>query len=138
MPGWLALADILRMSDDDLAFIAPELTLDEAFAAWHRAGVALAVVTRGAEGAVASLAGARVEVPPVRVDLVDTVGAGDSFTAGLLDWLARHGHLGGRLERLTPADVERALSHAAAIAARTCSVRGADPPWAEPATVRPT
>lgn len=132
LPTWVALADILRMSDEDLAYLAPDLSIDDAFAAWHAAGVALAVITRGADGAVASLRGARViaAAAPVQ-DLVDTVGAGDSFTAGLLDWLWRRGHLGGRLDHLAPDDVAAAMTFAAQVAGHTCRVAGADPPWAE-------
>ncbi|MDQ1064843.1 sugar/nucleoside kinase (ribokinase family) [Streptomyces canus] len=65
------------------------------------------------------------------MDVVDIVGAGDSFTAGLLHRLAALGHLGGRLDALSSDDVTDACTFAAHVVALTCSVPGADPPWAE-------
>lgn len=79
-------------------------------------------------GAVASLDGVRVTVPAPAVDVVDTVGAGDSFTAGLLHRLAVLGHLGGRLDGLSLDDITDACSFAARVAALTCSVPGANRP----------
>jgi fructokinase len=67
------------------------------------------------------------------VDVVDTVGAGDSFTAGLLHRLAALGHLGGRLDGLSLEDVTDACAFGARVAALTCSVPGANPPWADAA-----
>lgn len=131
LPAWLAIADILRLSDEDLATLMPGVTIDQAFDAWHEAGVQFAIVTFGPRGAVASLRGARVSVPAAPVELADTVGAGDSFTAGLLHWLERNDQLGGRLALLDLEHVGRAMSYASRVAAYTCGVRGADPPWAE-------
>lgn len=65
------------------------------------------------------------------MSVVDTVGAGDSFTAGLLHRLAALGHLGGRLDALSAEDVTDACSFAARVAALTCSVPGANPPAAD-------
>ncbi|MER7504432.1 carbohydrate kinase [Nonomuraea pusilla] len=130
MPRWCALADVVKLSDDDLKHLDSGRSLEEACDAWHAAGVRLAVVTRGAQGAVVSVDGERVRVPAPSVEVVDTVGAGDSFTAGLLHHLGEHGLLGGRLGTL---DLERAVeasAFAARVAALTCSVPGADPPWA--------
>ncbi|MEF9903656.1 PfkB family carbohydrate kinase [Streptomyces sp. P9-A2] len=66
---------------------------------------------------------------------VDTVGAGDSFTAGLLHRLAALGHLGGRLDALSLEDVTDSCSFAAHVAAVTCSVHGANPPWVDEAAM---
>jgi fructokinase len=126
---WARLADILRLSDEDLAVLRPDGDFPRACAEWHAAGVRLVVLTRGARGAIASLSGTPVAVPAVPADLVDTVGAGDSFTAGLLYSLRRDGQLDTRLAATTPEDVRRGMSFAARVAAFTCSVRGADPPW---------
>ncbi len=131
LPGWLAIADILRLSDEDMATLMPGATIDQAFDTWHEAGVQLAIVTFGPRGAVASLRGARVSVPAAPCELVDTVGAGDSFTAGFLHWLERNDQLGGRLAPLDVEHVGEAMSYAARVAAHTCGVRGADPPWAD-------
>jgi hypothetical protein len=120
-----------RLSEDDLALLLPGAGLEEACDTWHSAGARLVVITLGGRGALASLDGHRVTVPTPAIDIVDTVGAGDSFTAGLLHRLAAVGHLGGRLDRLGLEDVADACSFAAHVAALTCSVPGANPPRAE-------
>lgn len=127
MPRWCALTDILRLSEDDLGHLLPGAALPEACDVWHEAGASLVVVTRGADGVLASLNGSRVTVSSPSVDVVDTVGAGDAFTAGLLHRLATLGRLGGRLDGLTPDEVSDACAHAARLAALTCTVPGADP-----------
>jgi fructokinase len=129
MARWSRLADIVRMSDEDLAVLRPDADFGRACADWHAAGVRLVVLTRGPYGAVASIDGTEVEVPAVPVDVVDTVGAGDSFTAGLLHSLWRGGHLERRLTGTSPDDVREAMAFGVRVAAYTCSVRGADPPW---------
>jgi fructokinase len=127
---WCALTDILRLSSDDLELLMPGVTPERACDAWHLAGVRLVVITLGGRGAVASLDGVRVFVPAPQVDVVDTIGAGDSFTAGLLHRLSRAGRLGGRLDDLTIDEVSDACDYAARVAALTCSVAGPNPPWA--------
>lgn len=129
LPRWCAVADILRLSEGDLAQIRPGMPLEEACDTWHAAGVRLVVVTRGARGAVASLDGARVRVSAPRVRVVDRAGAGDAFTAGLLHWLHGRGRLGGRLGDLTVEEAREGASFAARVAGVTCGVRGANPPW---------
>ena len=131
LPHWCALADILRLSEDDLTLLLPGVGLKEACDTWHAAGARLVVITLGGRGALASLDGLRVTVAAPAVDVVDTVGAGDSFTAGLLHRLAALGHLGGRLDALSLEDLADACSFAARVAALTCSVPGANPPWAD-------
>ncbi|RBQ15634.1 carbohydrate kinase [Spongiactinospora rosea] len=131
LPYWCALADVLKLSDDDLALLYPGWSIERACDEWHAAGAELVVVTRGAEGAVASLRGERVSVPGFRVAVVDTVGAGDAFTAGLLHWLNGEQLLGGRLTGLEIGQVREAVGFAARVAALTCSVAGANPPWAD-------
>ncbi|WP_086741187.1 carbohydrate kinase family protein [Streptomyces glaucescens] len=128
---WCAVADVLRLSEDDSALLAPGAGLEEACDTWHAAGARLVVITLGGRGALASLDGVRVTVTAPPAAVVDTVGAGDSFTAGLLHRLADLGHLGGRLGELTLADVADACSFAAQVATLTCSVPGANPPWAD-------
>ncbi|GGW77788.1 carbohydrate kinase family protein [Streptomyces galilaeus] len=135
LPRWCALADILRLSEDDLALLLPGANLEEACDTWHAAGARLVVITLGGRGSLASLDGLRVTVPTPAVDVADTVGAGDSFTAGLLHRLAALGRLGGRLDRLSLEDVTDACSFAARVAALTCSVPGANPPWADEAVL---
>lgn len=127
---WCEFADILRLSDDDLAFLLPGVPPERACDVWHAAGARLVVVTLGAAGALVSLDGERATIAAPRVPVVDTVGAGDAFTAGLLHGLEAAGLLGGRLDGLDLDTVVTAAGYAARVAARTCSVRGADPPWA--------
>ncbi|WEH16986.1 carbohydrate kinase [Streptomyces sp. VNUA24] len=131
LPRWCALADILRLSEDDLDLLLPGVSPEEACDTWHTAGARLVVITLGERGALASLDGVHVTVPTPAVDVVDTVGAGDSFTAGLLHRLAALGHLGGRLDTLSLTDVTDACTFAAHVAALTCSSAGANPPHAE-------
>ncbi|MFE7899461.1 carbohydrate kinase [Streptomyces sp. NPDC057424] len=126
---WCRLTDILRLSAEDLELLLPGTPPEQACDTWHAAGARLVVITRGGDGALASLDGERVEVPAVTTKVVDTVGAGDSFTAGLLHHLGTQGLLGGRLTDLRLGDVEEACRFAARVAALTCSVVGPNPPW---------
>ncbi|GAA3906579.1 carbohydrate kinase [Streptomyces lacrimifluminis] len=126
---WCALADILRLSEDDLELLLPGTAPEEACDIWHTEGVRLVVITLGAGGALASLDGERLRVPAVATRVVDTVGAGDSFTAGLLHHLGTGGLLGGRLTGLGLDEVAEACRFGAGVAALTCSVAGPNPPW---------
>lgn len=126
---WCGLADILRLSEDDLELLLPGTPPEQACDIWHAAGARLVVITRGADGALASLYGERLRVPAVATRVVDTVGAGDSFTAGLLHHLGARGLLGGRLMDLGVDDVAEACRFGAQVAALTCSVAGPNPPW---------
>ena len=124
----LSRADLLKVSEEDLALIdgrAPEAFAREALAG----GVSLVVVTRGALGAIAWTARQRGEVPAPVVDVVDTVGAGDTFQAALLTWLAERDALGREaLRALSREALESALRFATQAAAITCGRRGADLP----------
>lgn len=125
----LPRCDLLKISDEDLAHLYPGA--DQASLARHclDQGVRLLVITRGAAGAAAWTPGASAEVGAPLVELVDTVGAGDTFQAALLTWLSE----GGLLARpaLAALDAERlreALGFCARAAAITCSRRGPDMP----------
>ncbi|MGI5291495.1 carbohydrate kinase family protein [Nonomuraea polychroma] len=128
---WCEWADILKLSDDDLGFLVPGVPLARACDDWHAAGARLIVITKGAAGAVVSLDGERATVPAPKVQVADTVGAGDSFTAGLLHSLGSKGLLGGRLNDLTLGAAVEAAEFGVRVSALTCSVPGANPPWAE-------
>jgi len=128
---WLPFVDLVKVSDEDLAYLFPgddpvDVIQDLVTSEY---GPALVVVTLGARGAAAAgrFGVVRVSGPPTAV--VDTVGAGDAFQAGLLDILAR-GELLTRsaLESLSAADAATALRFANCVAAMTCARRGAEPP----------
>ncbi|MGH8825710.1 MAG: carbohydrate kinase family protein [Jiangellaceae bacterium] len=131
----VSTADVVKVSDEDLAWLTPGESPADVAARWLELGPTLVVVTRGSAGASAlSHGGARVDVPVHSVQVVDTVGAGDAFTAGLVDALGRHDLLGGgaraRLGRCDSATLRAILDHATLVAALTCARRGADPPTA--------
>ena len=126
----MAVADIIKVSDEDMAWLAPG-TAPEAFAAERLAeGAALVVETRGGDGATGHARHGTVEVGVPPVEVVDTVGAGDTFNAGLLHRLSRLGRLTReRIADIEEAELREALAFAARIAAVTVSRAGADPPW---------
>jgi len=124
-------ADVLKVSEEDIHALYPGMRIDTFIAQSLEAGVALVVVTWGERGVVAvTRSQLAVEVPAVPVTVVDTVGAGDTFQAGLLAWLQRAGKLTRRaVEGLVQDDLVEALRFAARAAAITCSRRGADLPY---------
>ncbi|MFP4233671.1 MAG: carbohydrate kinase family protein [Nitriliruptoraceae bacterium] len=124
--------DLVKVSDEDLEQLHPGLGWQEAASRWAAAGPAVVVVTRGAEGAVALTSDAGlVEVPGEHVEVVDTVGAGDAYTSGLLAWLDREGVTDRpALVALDEVQLARALTYARRVAAITCTRAGADPPRA--------
>ena len=125
----LARTDLLKISDEDLGLLMPGRSI-ESFAADALAqGVKLAVVTRGGEGATAWTTQASASVPTPKVSVIDTVGAGDTFQAALLTWLAEHDSVSAHaLAALSAEPLKDALGFAAQAAAITCSRRGADMP----------
>ncbi len=127
---WLGMADVVKVSADDLRWIAPDRPVADVVAEWHEQGPAVVVVTRGAEGVHASGPTGHVDLPAVPVDIVDTVGAGDAFMAGLLAAFDRNGLLTRtNLTTLTHAELTETLAYAQRVAAITCTRPGADSPW---------
>ena len=130
----LALADIVKVSDEDLNWMMPKpASLQEKVQAVLKAGPGVVILTRGGEGATGFLAdGTEVSVPAARVEIVDTVGAGDTFNAGVLAKLYELGALQkDQLQNLSPDALKQALAHGARVAAVTVSRAGANPPWAD-------
>lgn len=127
---WMAQrAHLLKVSEEDAALLYPEETPEALARRWLAQGVALVVVTRGGDGACAWTRQAQARVPAQPVRLVDTVGAGDSFQAALVAWLAEQERLSPRALALLEAGALReALRFASKAAAITCSRRGADLP----------
>lgn len=124
--------DIVKLSDEDRVAAFGAASDEAGLAAdWLAAGPALVVFTHGAEGATAYHAAGRIAVPGRRVDVVDTVGAGDTFHAALLAGLSRDKHLSrAGLVSLDAASLRVLLQEASAAASITCSRRGADLPTA--------
>jgi fructokinase len=131
----IELADVIKTSDEDLAWLVPGIDPFKIAKGWAECGPALIVVTRGAHGAFAVTSeGTMVSSPACDVEVTDTVGAGDAFTAGLVDSLRRCGLLGAparqQLAELPPAQLREILDRAGRVAALTCERLGADPPTA--------
>lgn len=130
----IAAADIVKVSDEDLEWLsAGPLSLDEKARALLAMGPKLVILTSGDEGATGYLNGAGVvHAPAEPAEVIDTVGAGDSFNAGVLARLSERGLLRkDRLASLAPEVVEDALRFGARVAALTVSRAGANPPWAK-------
>lgn len=128
-----ALADVVKASDEDLEALYPPLDLLAGARRLLSLGPAAVVVTRGGDGAVWVSEDDEVEVPAVPVEVADTIGAGDTFGAALIDALWSAGRLDAeRRDDLRSLDAEERrahLEHAARVAAVTVSRPGADPPY---------
>ncbi|MGM7422243.1 PfkB family carbohydrate kinase, partial [Cellulosimicrobium sp. CpK407] len=128
----VALADVVKVSDEDLAWLVPGTDPVAVARDWLALGPALVVVTYGGEGALALTAAGEQRVTAPRVEVVDTVGAGDSFMGALLDGLWDAGLLGAdrrdALRAVDTATLTRLLERCAAVAAVTVSRAGANPP----------
>lgn len=120
---------LLKVSEEDLGLLFPGRAPADLAAAWLTQGPRLVVVTRGGEGSLAFSAAASVTAAPASADVVDTVGAGDTFQAALLTWLAEQDRLS--IDGVTGLDASALrdlLGFATRAAAITCSRRGADLP----------
>lgn len=125
-------SDIVKVSEEDLRWIDPTQSPEQIAQTWLRLGPAIVAVTMADRGAVGFCAAGVARVPTRAVRVVDTVGAGDSFMAGLLDALWESGSLGGdRRAALREIDVDAltaALETASMCAALTVARPGADLP----------
>ncbi|GAA1118013.1 carbohydrate kinase family protein [Nocardiopsis metallicus] len=137
-----AQAHVVKASDEDLAFLYPGRSPQDAARALAALGPALVVVTLGAKGAFALSHGASASVPAPEAEVVDTVGAGDSFMGALLRRLDLDDRLGpeprNRLAGLAEKDLTALLSFAATAAAHTVTREGADPPTAQELRLDPS
>ncbi len=121
---------VLKLSEEDLALLYPQQDMAALAQGWLAQGVRLVVVTRGADGALAWAAQQMFSVAPVPTQVVDTVGAGDTFQAALLVALSERGLLSvAALAQAGRASLAGALDFAARAAAITCSRRGAQLPY---------
>ena len=127
---WVKLADMVKASRSDIDYLYPGMSPDAVAKEWLALGPRLIVITDGPRGAAAYNRSAGVEASGGSIDLVDSVGAGDAFTAGLLAWLHKHENFDRKcLPDLSRAKLSAALTYATRVAAITCTRLGADPPW---------
>jgi len=125
-------SDIVKVSEEDLCWIDPERPPEQIAQTWRTLGPSVVAVTMADRGAVAVCAAGEVRVPARPVQVVDTVGAGDAFTVGLIDALWAQGLLGGQrrgeLARIDLDALTAALEAASNAAALTVARAGADLP----------
>ncbi|MEU4765887.1 carbohydrate kinase [Actinosynnema sp. NPDC023794] len=127
---WLGMVDVVKVSADDLRWIAPDRPLADVVSEWHEQGPAFVIVTRGADGVHASGPTGHIDLPGLPVDVTDTVGAGDAFMAGLLAAFDRDDLLTRtNLATVTRSEFTDVLAYAQRVAAITCTRPGADSPW---------
>jgi fructokinase len=132
LEGAIGLADLVKVSDEDLEWLVPgPSSLKSKATALLELGPDAVILTRGAEGATGYLkSGAEVQIPAVRAKVIDTVGAGDTFNAGVLAHLFDAGDLTKMtVSGITPETLQSAIEYGAKVAAITISRAGANPPW---------
>jgi fructokinase len=125
-----AQSHLVKASVEDIQFLYPGAPVESVLKDWLARGAGIAVATMGEVGAMAvARQGVTARVSARSVKVIDTVGAGDTFQAALLTWLAEHGRLSpDGLASLSADDLDSLLTFAARAAAITCSRRGADMP----------
>jgi len=129
--AFLSLADIVKASEEDITLAyGDDVKIDEVVAGWFASGPSLVLVTQGANGATGYLkSGGKISVPGKQINVVDTVGAGDTFHAAILSYLNKSHQLGKTsIADLSLQVLGRAIDFAVTAAAITCSRQGADLP----------
>jgi fructokinase len=121
---WAAISSVIKLSDDDVKWLYPDETFEGVAQRWISQGTSVVVITRGAEGLIGFTADGAVEVPGVKVEVADTVGAGDTVGAILVEAMIEKG-----LENLKGEVLRATLYRAAVAAGITCSRKGAQPPY---------
>jgi fructokinase len=120
---WVGISSVVKLSDEDIAWLYPDETMDEVAHRWLAGETSLVVVTRGAKGIIGYTRGAQEEVESALVTVVDTVGAGDTVGAIIVEAVVAHSVAG------VVGDVLVDTLHKAAVAAGiTVSRAGAQPP----------
>ena len=126
----IVMCDILKISDEDITWITGKTDLTAAARKWLNAGAKVVVITRGENGVEVFTKGLSFKQPSLSVKVVDTVGAGDTFTAGFLASLQKAGKLNkAAVSYLDETSLRNAVIYAARAAAVTVSRAGANPPW---------
>jgi fructokinase len=122
---WIELAKIVKLSEDDFSWLY-ESSERDVIANWFSRGTEIVVVTRAEKGVSAFTRDGRIDCPAAKVELVDSVGAGDTIGAVIVEGLLKYGLGGLRADTL-----KQVLERAAKAAGITCSRAGANPPWKE-------
>ena len=126
----LKMADIIKVSDEDIAWIEPDKNPRKIIDGWIKGGASLVVLTLGSKGATAFGKNASHSIQANSVEVVDTIGAGDGFDAGLLAGLQNQRILSKPgLKTLEEDHLKTALELATRVAAITVSRAGANPPF---------
>ena len=120
---WVPISSAVKVSDEDLNWLYPGKVIDEIVGKWLEDGVQLVVVTLGDKGVTAYRKSEEISVDAVKVDVADTVGAGDTVGAVLVEAIVDNG-----LDRLTGEVLKTMLNRAVKAAAITVSRTGANPP----------
>jgi fructokinase len=123
----LAHSHLLKVSEEDLAYLEPDLPAVEGVRALLDHGPGVGLLTRGPNGALVITRTAEVAVPAPRAKVVDTIGAGDAFGGGFVAWWSERGLGHDDLGQIDL--VVEATRFACLVAARTCSKPGASPPY---------
>ena len=122
---WIDLAKIVKLSEDDFSWLY-ESSESDVIANWLSRGTEIVVVTRAEKGLSAFTRAGRIDCPAAKVELVDSVGAGDTIGAVIVEGLLKYG-----LDGLKADVLRQVLERAAKAAGITCSRAGANPPWKE-------
>ena len=126
----ISQSDIIKVSDEDLEWMTGEANPENLIQSWLNDHAKLVIITRGSDGLTAYTKGYKIEKEARKVEVVDTIGAGDTFNAGILSSLKRMNCLSKKsLTNLDEKTLNKCLSFAIEVAALTVSKAGANPPW---------
>jgi len=120
---WVGISSVVKLSDEDIAWLYPDQSLDDVAHRWLEGETSLVVVTRGAKGIIGYTHGAQEEVESYAVELVDDIGAGDTVGAILVEAVAQYSVAG-----IVGHTLNKVLHRAAVAAGITVSRAGAQPP----------
>jgi fructokinase len=121
--NWVGLSNVVKASEGDLTWLYPDIEPLDIAHTWVEEGVKLVVITKGENGIIGVTNNQEIFIPGIKVDVIDTVGAGDTVGAVLVEAIVEFG-----LEKLTNELLSHTLHRAVLAASITCSRSGANPP----------